>query len=71
MTYQELVRGPAEIIDRTQCADTWLVEKLHEHYRLLHRRQQIYPWDLVSMKTIGFASFIRVYILLHHLKICI
>jgi hypothetical protein len=41
-----------------------LVDKLHKHYRLLRQGQQIYPWDLVSIKTIGFASFIQVCILL-------
>jgi hypothetical protein len=36
------------------------VQKLQEHYYLINRRQQRVFWDLVLMKTIGFATFIRV-----------
>jgi hypothetical protein len=43
-----------------QVSDEWLVSKLHWHYYVINRRQQHFLWDLISMKTIGFATFIRV-----------
>jgi len=57
-TFQE-IRG-APITDRDQLSDLWLVRKLYEHYRLINRRQQSAIWDLLSLRTIGFATFIRV-----------
>lgn len=65
-TFQELIDPPRGIIDRAQLSDAWFVEKLQLHYYLLNRQQQSFLWDLVSMKTIGFASFIRVCILSPH-----
>jgi hypothetical protein len=57
-TFQELrstrVTAPGQI------SDMWLVRKLHQHYHIINRRQQTLLWDIISMKTIGFATFIRV-----------
>jgi hypothetical protein len=43
-----------------QISDEWLVSKLHRHYDTINQQQQHFLWDLISMKTIGFATFIRV-----------
>jgi hypothetical protein len=51
-----------ELRDETddQSSDQWLVGKLRWHYHAINRQQQNFLWDLISMKTIGFATFIRV-----------
>jgi hypothetical protein len=43
-----------------QSSDQWLVDKLRSHYDAINQPQQNFPRDLISMKTIGFATFIRV-----------
>jgi hypothetical protein len=58
-TFEEkLGRAPGKNSDFT--SDVWLASKLQEHYYRINRRQQTTFGDLISMKTMGFATFIRV-----------
>ena len=61
-TFQELVknRDTIGVVNEEQLSDQWLVNKLHQHYYLINRRQQSAFWDLVLLRTIGFATFLRV-----------
>jgi hypothetical protein len=43
-----------------QRSDEWLVHRLHLHYGLINQQRPNFLRDLISMKTIGFATFIRV-----------
>ncbi|KAJ9625998.1 hypothetical protein H2204_010297 [Knufia peltigerae] len=45
--------------DVAQSSDVWLVDRLKEHYWTICRRGRRSIWDLTSMRTIGFAVFIR------------
>ncbi|KIW18089.1 hypothetical protein PV08_02376 [Exophiala spinifera] len=45
--------------DVAHSSDVWLVNRLKEHYWTICRRGQRSIWDLTSMRTIGFAIFIR------------
>ena len=43
-----------------QVSDVWFIDMLHRHYQIIKRRRQSVFWDMLSLKTIGFATFIRV-----------
>ncbi|ERF68470.1 hypothetical protein EPUS_03788 [Endocarpon pusillum Z07020] len=58
ITFQELGENqPA--VNADQLSDMWLVAKLQQHYWMINRRQRSAFEDLIRMKTIGFATFIR------------
>ena len=59
-TFQELGRNKKLVVDQQQQSDQWLVDKLHEHYFLIKRRYQGLLWELLHLRTIGFATFLRV-----------
>src|SRR6266536_4186406 len=58
-TFLELGNRP-RVANSDQLSDQWLVNKLYQHYYMINRRHQSIFWDLVLLKTIGFATFIRV-----------
>jgi hypothetical protein len=58
-TFQEL-RKNQPFKNKDQLSDMWLVAKLQQHYWMINRRQRKEFWDLFRMKTVGFATFIRV-----------
>jgi hypothetical protein len=52
LTFQEIYNR-----NREESSDRWLVKRLRWHYKAINRH---ILWNLISMKTIGFATFIRV-----------
>ncbi|KAF7507350.1 hypothetical protein GJ744_010667 [Endocarpon pusillum] len=58
ITFQELGENQPPR-NKDQLSDMWLVAKLQQHYSMINRRQRSAFGDLIRMKTIGFATFIR------------
>ncbi|RFU30732.1 hypothetical protein B7463_g5606, partial [Scytalidium lignicola] len=57
-TYQDVCE-PRYLHRQDQSSDSWFVETLHRHYRLINQRREFTFKDLISLRTIGFATFIQ------------
>jgi hypothetical protein len=59
-TYQELAKNQNYIVNPSQRSDRWFIDKLEEHYLLIKLRQNTPLKNMIYMRTIGFATFLRV-----------